>query len=300
MISAPLPAPRTVQTRRGAVTFAEEGEGQAVLALHGAMGAWDQGAILGRLAVPEGCRIIAPSRPGFPGTADQGDNGAQAQAALMIDLLDALGVTNCVVVAISGGGPCAVLMALMRPDLCRGLVLVSTVAGPNPVEIPRRFAVLEAIARVPGLPRLLQRWAVRSTDTAAARAFPDPEQREDLLRDPVRRALYRALTASTFEKMRGRLAASRNDFHVTATESLPLEDLRVPVLIAHGKQDPHVDFERHALAASRRIPRAELIALEGGGHAAIFTHAAAVKSAMTRFLRTLEGASAIDAGDPAG
>jgi pimeloyl-ACP methyl ester carboxylesterase len=295
-----LPAPRTLETRMGPFTFVDHGEGPVALALHGAMGAWDQGVILARLAAPEGCRIIAPSRPGYPGTPDQGDNGPEAQAAVMIALLEALGVAQCLVVAISGGGPCAIRMALARPDLCRGLVLVSTVSGPNPVVIPGRFAILRAVARVPGLPGLFGKLAVGRIDKAAERAFPDPEQRQRVLGDPATRALYLALTASTFDAMPTRLRASENDFRVTATESYPLEDLRVPVLIAHGTQDPYVDFQSHAVGARNRIPGAVLVPLEGAGHAAIFTHGAQVRTAVAGLLHAPGGKPAFDAGRDSG
>ena len=42
------PTPTIIKTRRGPVEYAEYGEGPAVLALHGAMGGYDQSLLLAR------------------------------------------------------------------------------------------------------------------------------------------------------------------------------------------------------------------------------------------------------------
>lgn len=45
----------------------------------------------------------------------------------------------------------------------------------------------------------------------------------------------------------------------------PLEQITVPTLIIHTKDDPLASFEA-ANAAAERIPGAELVALDSGGH----------------------------------
>jgi pimeloyl-ACP methyl ester carboxylesterase len=46
-----------------------------------------------------------------------------------------------------------------------------------------------------------------------------------------------------------------------------------------------VPFSRHGAVLARRIPGAELLAVDGGGHVAIFTHRALVKARVDAFLR---------------
>jgi hypothetical protein len=59
--------PALVATPRGPVEYAEYGEGPAVLALHGAMGGWDQGLLLARTLAAGGHRFVGISRPGYLG-----------------------------------------------------------------------------------------------------------------------------------------------------------------------------------------------------------------------------------------
>lgn len=281
-----LSNPRAIQTARGPVSYLDVGEGPVVLALHGAMGGFDQSAILARLAVGDGYRIIAPSRPGFPGTPRTAPSGPQAQAERMLALLDALKIETCAVIAISGGGPCAIHIALRASLRCSALVLVSTVSGANPVEIPRRFAAFKMIARIPGLPRLLKKAALRGSEARLVRSFPDPQVRERVVRDPETWALYQTLNAGMFNQLPQRLTGSEDDFVVTASTDFPLEDVRVPTLIVHGTEDPYVPYERHAVSARDRICDVRLLTLRGGGHAALFSHRAEVRDAVRAFLAT--------------
>lgn len=45
----------------------------------------------------------------------------------------------------------------------------------------------------------------------------------------------------------------------------PLEDITVPTLLIHGKDDPLVSYQA-AQRAVARIPGARLVSLESGGH----------------------------------
>src|SRR5690606_8227513 len=71
--AAPIPAPRLTRTAIGPVEHIDSGAGPALLALHGGMGGYDQGWLLGRalLAEPDRWRLVAPSRPGYLGTANR-------------------------------------------------------------------------------------------------------------------------------------------------------------------------------------------------------------------------------------
>jgi pimeloyl-ACP methyl ester carboxylesterase len=68
------------------------GEGPAVLALHGAMGGYDQGLILARTIGPPGYRFVSVSRPGYLGTPLCAGRTPEEQADLLAHLLDALGI----------------------------------------------------------------------------------------------------------------------------------------------------------------------------------------------------------------
>ena len=112
----------------------------------------------------------------------------------------------------------------------------------------------------------------------------DPEVRARALADPEVAGLMEALTASTFHRMSERLPGTANDIRVTRQLQLPLEKITVPVLIVHGTADRMVPFGPHATTLASRIVGAELMALEGGEHVAIFTHRAEVQARVAAFL----------------
>lgn len=278
------PRPVIVDTPRGPVEYAESGQGPAVLALHGAMGGWDQGLILARTIGAQGYRYLAVSRPGYLGTPLDSGRTSEAQADLCAALLDALGIRAAVAMAVSGGGPCALHLALRHPQRCRGLVLVSTCAGIIDTPLPLAFQVTKFLARWPAFGRLVHRKVLRDPERAARRSIPDPDLRARTLRDPETGPLFTALLASTSERMALRLSGTENDIAVTRGTTYPLEKITAPVLIVHGTADSVVPFARHAKALESRIPAAELLAVEGGEHVSIFTHREEVRARVDGFL----------------
>jgi pimeloyl-ACP methyl ester carboxylesterase len=105
-------SPKTVVTALGVVEFAEIGEGPVVVAIHGAMGGYDQSLVLAQTIGNSDFRYIAISRPGYLGTPMGSGGTTEQQGDLVAALLDALGITKAGVIAVSGGGPCAVQFGL--------------------------------------------------------------------------------------------------------------------------------------------------------------------------------------------
>jgi pimeloyl-ACP methyl ester carboxylesterase len=277
--------PRSVNTDRGPVEYAASGDGPAVLALHGAMGGYDQGALLARTVGVPGFRYLAPSRPGYLGTALDAGRTPAEQADLYRDILDALAVRRAALIAVSGGGPSALQFALSHPDRCWGLVMISSVCTRVQERLPLAWYVMKLTARCEPLVAAMRRKAERDPERAARRAIVDPVLRARTLRDPEAGPLFRELQLSTLDRVRRRLAGTENDVAVTRSElSFPLEQIAVPMLVVHGTADRAAPFvQAQTLAA--RAPRAELLALEGGEHVSIFTHRDAVKARVARFLR---------------
>lgn len=276
--------PRIAHTALGRVEYADFGQGPVVLSLHGAMGGYDQSAILARTILPANFRVIAVSRPGYLGTPMALAETPEAQADILAALLDVLGVERAVVVAISGGGPVAIHLALRHGARCDALVLCSTVSRANTFKVPFRFQFIKLLARLPRLTAYLRRRMADHPEKSAQRAITKPGYLQKLMADPEAWACYRELTGSTFDRMAQRMAGSENDFRITQTHEYPLEALTVPTLIVHGSADPFVDFAYHAESGARRIPGAQLLALEDGEHVAIFTHRNEVRQRLAAFL----------------
>ncbi len=279
------PRPAFVTTPRGPVEYAEYGEGPAVLALHGAMGGWDQSLLLARTIAGAGHRFVGLSRPGYLGTPLAAGRSPEEQADLYAAVLDALGIRDAAVMAVSGGGPSAIHFALRHRERCRGLVLVSTCSGKVETRLPLAFQVLRLAARWPWLAAAMERKAAtQDPEAAVRRSIPDPVLRERTLRDPGAGPLLRELLASTSGRMALRLPGTLNDVAVTRARTCRGRRGRGPRSVRAGTRDSAVPFARHGKVLSERIPGAELVALEGGEHVAIFTHRDEARARVVRFL----------------
>ena len=270
---------------------ASGGEGQAFLALHGGMGGIDQSQLLARalLGNAKGYRVVAVSRPGYLDTPLYIGPTPEEQADLYAQLLDTLGLDKVVVAAVSAGGVSALQFALRHPDRCRALILVSCCTGrlETPPEIQSRMKVMNLLSRIPGLAALM-RWKIgRNWDETARRSVADPQVRARTLAHPQAGAMLRDLQLSVFGRLRDRLLGTMNDVALFS-EMAPLtfETISVPALVIHGTGDRVVPFA-HAQEAADGIPRAELFAIEGGEHVALFTHLDEVRARTAKFLSAL-------------
>lgn len=278
---------RDAATACGTIHYADAGQGPVVLSLHGAMGGVDQAMILARITGADAGRVIAPARPGYPGTPLASGPTPEAQADLYAALLDHLGVEKAALIAISGGGASALMFALRHPARCRGLILVSTCAGPQPMPNPVSLRLMRLLAHIPGFAGWMRRRTLADPDHISSRSFPDAAQRRTLRADPVAMRLYRELRQSMFDRLADRLPGTAVDIAVTRRQTFALEQINVPTLVVHGTQDPLLPFDLHGAVLSRRIKGAGLLALEQGGHAAIFTHRAQITLQVGAFWRRL-------------
>jgi pimeloyl-ACP methyl ester carboxylesterase len=249
------------------------------------MGGWDQGVLLARSIGAAAFRWIAPSSPGYLGTPLSAGRAPEAQADAYAAILDALGVDAAAVAAVSGGGPSAVQFALRHPRRCRALVLVSANAiGGIGVRLPLAWYVMKLAARVPPLVAAMRRKAERDPDAAARRSIPDAALRARTLRDPEAGPLMLALQASTLDRMALRLPGTEVDIATSRADLRPeLERISAPVLAVHGTADRAAPFAQ-AEAVAARVPGAELLAIPGGGHVALFTHLAEIRARVGPFL----------------
>ena len=276
--------PSLIGTSRGNVETAVWGEAPAVLALHGAMGGFDQGILLAKTAVSPGYRFIAVSRPGYLGTRLDAGPTPQEQADLCAEVLDHLGIAKAVVVAISGGGPAALQFALRHPQRCTALIMISACSHRLDVPIPFQWQIMKVMARVPGLPAMMRNKIARNPEKIAQRAIPDPALRQRTMQDPETAALFLALQMSIFERMASRIAGTDNDIAQSRGEmAWPLEQIAAPTLVIHGTKDRAVPYEQAKLLASR-VPGAQLLTIENGEHGSLFTHRAEIRSRVDAFL----------------
>ncbi|AFM28196.1 alpha/beta fold hydrolase [Desulfomonile tiedjei] len=279
-------AAKTANTAFGIVEYVDVGAGPVVLCLHGAMGGYDQSLLLAQTIGIAGYRYLCVSRPGYLGTPLTSGRSSEQQAELIAALLDSLGITRAGVIAVSGGGPCAIQFGLRHPEMCKGLVLVSTYATKVDTKIPVSFKVMTYLARWSWFVDRFRKNAERDLESVAKRSIRDPHILAGAINDKDIWPLFSALLVSTYDKMGHRLVGTKNDIEISRTASYRLENLKVPVLIIHGTQDPLLQFEIHARIFESQIPNAELLAVDGGEHVAIFTHRKLVGAKVNEFMQS--------------
>jgi len=279
--------PMFLDTRHGPIEYVESGEGAAVLALHGAMGGYDQGQILIRTIGEPGYRYVSVSRPGYLDTPLTVGRTPEEQADLYAELLDRLGIRQTAIMAISGGGPSAIHFALRHHSRCWGLVLVSTCAGKVDTPIPISFKLMKLLVRFPAFVAMIKKRTKKDLERALRRSISDPTIRGRTVQDPQVRPLLEEVIVGVFERITLRLPGTDNDVRITQTTTYPLEQIKVPVLVVHGTGDRLVPFTQHGKLLAARIPGAQLLAIEDGEHMAIFTHRDEIRVRVTQFLRDL-------------
>jgi pimeloyl-ACP methyl ester carboxylesterase len=263
-----------LETAQGPVEYRKYGTGPAVLIAHGSPGGYDQGYAVSRLIESESLTFIAVSRPGYLHTPLGVGTTPEAQADLYAAFLDTLGIEQAAIIGISGGGPSAIQFALRHPDRCSGLVMISGVA--------HRYSELELREGWSFVKLLLTQIYTRVTIfdpllyllVSFARLRPD---------HPVSEELARALTMYHLRK-----TGYVNDMDQFAImPDYPLEQIKAPTFVVHGKADDEVPFD-HADLLMQKTPHAKLLAIEGGNHIAFYTHASTVMPALRTFLEALQ------------
>jgi 2-hydroxy-6-oxonona-2,4-dienedioate hydrolase len=264
----------------GDLEYIAGGEGPPVLVVHGAGGGFDQGELIARVVLGDGFRYVAPSRLGYLGSANDGPASYDDQALALAWLLDHLGIEEAGVVALSQGGPAALLLAALHPEKVSSLVLLS--AGVTPVTVEDQAA---ADARGNALVRLyrydLTYWLVTRLFRRRVMSLMGAD-------DEVIAALTeeeRGWVEAVIEEMN---PASLRYHGVVGDNRNPLPGdriaaIRAPTLIVHATDDRLQLFENAAFAAET-IPGARLVRFDRGGHFVMIVEREAVREAVRAHL----------------
>lgn len=250
-------------TAAGAIEYAQAGDGEPLLMIHGAGGGYDQGLLVGRDFGP-GFRIIAPSRFGYLATAVPDDTSIGAQAEAHAALLDHLGIKQCIVAGVSAGGPSAIEFALRYPERTSALILL----------VPRTYDPTQSIGPDKGVDsqmilRLVETsadflfWLAMKVARSAVVRFlgvrPELEAKASI-EDRARVSEVMRSILPLSRRVRG-IAVDSN----TEIKPWPLEQVRVPSLVVSAEDDLYGTLPG-AKYTAERIAGCELKILESGGH----------------------------------
>ncbi len=251
---------RTITTEFGTLEYAERGAGEAVLVSHGIFHGCDGGLLSTRDLVADNRRVIAPSRFGYLGSTLPEGATSVVQASAFVALLDELHLDAVDVIGISAGTGAAVQLGLCHPDRVKHLVISSgNWPGSTTAEAPPEWAKVfysdpamwtlkvltpSLLARLMGVPSGFPKGTedARSVQEMVDSIFPLGPRAEG--------AVFDAFVSNP------------------EVNAYPLEDLTVPTLLVHAKDDPLASYNA-ALCAAERIPGSVLISLESGGHLAL-------------------------------
>lgn len=264
---------RVVRTSFGPVDFAELGNGDPVLVLHGTGGGFDQGLDMTAALVDEGFRLIALSRFGYLRTALPDDASPAAEADMAAELLDALGVRRAAVIGISAGAWPALHFATRHPERCRAAVLLVPAT-----DIPCKTRVLGrvltglfacdfigwAAVRLASVIPALRGMMVGTPGRIVTRDSGREKQR-------VRSILFDALPASA------RVRGIKIDLDQMSPDfSCELDIVKCPLLAISTEDDAFETADR-AREVAAAVPDGTAVIYSTGGHALVGRYREAVR-----------------------
>ena len=264
---------RVLRTPSGDLEYAEQGDGEPLLVVHGIFQGSDGGLLAARELVADR-RVIAPSRFGYlRSTLPSGATPADQADAFAL-LLDELGIGQVDVLGISAGATSVLQFALRHPDRTRHLVVLSgnLPGSPTATVQPRSVRFLY------GDPPL---WALRTlAPSLLARAMGVPTGFQRTAEDDR----YLSVFSDSIFPVGPRAEGALFDAFVSNADvnSYDLESLEVPTMILHARDDPLASYEAAERAAAR-IPGSVLVTVESGGHLMLGQHDH-VRTALADFL----------------
>ena len=268
-----------VRLKNGAViAFEQYGDasGVPVIFCHG----WPSSRTMARLtdeaARDLGIRIISPDRPGISGSSLQPNRKLSDWPQVVERLANHLGIEKFRMLAISGGAPYAYATARAMPERVLAIAIIS---GAVPiVDLVDRQGLLRLYRWMLALyrmsPQLLRKLFLMAQPILSLRApvrFRPLVLKmlmlqtcdEESLRDS---AAFEAVFESQRRAWRESAEGVMTDAQIYAQPwGFPIEEVRVPVRLWHGKQD-RAFSARLAEDIAKRLPNCEARFVDGAGH----------------------------------
>jgi pimeloyl-ACP methyl ester carboxylesterase len=273
-----------IDTACGPIECAIVGKGEPVLVVHGAIGGFDQGLFLANNIDLTNHQVISVSRFGYLGTPVPPGATLDTQADAYAGLLDALGIRQAAVFAVSAGSTSALRFVARHPQRVSGLILLSPDApGEVYMKLPPRF-VFDVLFRSD-----LFYWAMITFLRKKVRTWFSLVPKGAIL-TPQDAALADKVLV-------GDLPASRrmdgivfetytydDEFKVflTPANRYPLSQIETPTLVINAADDP-ISLPANVRTLAEQMPNARLYILPDGGHL-LFGHADEVKAEIGNFL----------------
>lgn len=264
----------------GNIEFSEGGSGPDVLVVHGSGGGFDQGELISLAVLSDEFHWVAPSRFGYLQSTLLPDATLDDQAHAYATLLDHLGIDRVAVIAMSHGGPSALVFAVLYPERVSSLTLLST-------GVAASVSSAQAEANDKGS-ALVKIYEVDALYWAITKFFHT--QFLELL--GVSRQVSASLTPEqsvwidrAIDEMN---PVSLRTAGVVFDNQVPLPGERIraiqaPTLIVHA-QDDLLQLYHNAEFAAANIHNAQLMSFEHGGHFVLVIEQSKVRAAVQQHI----------------
>jgi len=234
-----------------------------------------------RDAEERGIRLISYDRPGYGGSTAMPGRAIADCAADVLAIIDALSIERIAVWGISGGGPHALACAALLPDR---VVAAACLASPAPFDA----AGLDWFAGQ-AQDNVEDDKLVLSNPTAAR--VKRVQDREALLATTsawimeIYPTLFSAIDAAALTRELAEFYAARtkdglapgidgwwdDDQAILTPWGFDLQEIRIPIMLWHGRQDRFVPF-RHGQWLAAHIPNVHTELTDDDGHLTLVQH----------------------------
>lgn len=264
----------------GDIEYTQGGAGPPVLVIHGSGGGYDQGELMVRAVLGEQFHWIAPSRFGYLRSTFHAGASFDDQAHAYAHLLDRLGIDKVAVVALSHGGPSALLFAALHPRRVSSLTLISagvaSSSDPKQAQANQKGDMLTLIFRHDALywivGKLLRKQLLAlmgANEAVSAGLTPAQRDIADQVIDHMNPVAPRSAGVA-FDNQ----AAMPNE---------RIAAIQAPTLIFHATDDT-LQLVRNAEFASAHIAGAKLVRFQAGGHLLLSVEQATLRAMLQQHI----------------
>ena len=264
----------------GDIEYTSGGSGPDVLVIHGAGGGYDQGELLVQAVLEDKFHWITPSRFGYLRSTFHNGATWDDQARAYAYLLDKLGLKKVAVVALSQGGPSALLFAVLYPERVSSLTLIScgvaSSAAADQTQANKKGDMLKMIFQYDILywttTKLFKKQfmgLMGAPDAVVTSLTPQQRKLAEQVIDymnPVSPRSSGVTLDNTAKMPNERIAA-----------------IQAPTLVVHATDDM-LQLYHNAEYASSTIPGARLLRFERGGHLLMVVEQMAIRPSVQKHI----------------
>jgi pimeloyl-ACP methyl ester carboxylesterase len=235
------------------MSYVDEGFGEVIIISHGIFGGYDQGYNNLYSIFGENYRKIAVSRFGYPGSALPDKPTPDNQVKVFLKLIDELKINKVYILAVSAGGSAGIKFVLNYPDRVKGLILLSS-GVPSVQMTKKEFGIS-------GPPKIilndgLMLFSIRNFRGVFYSMFGSKNVPNEVFDNmlpvkPRKKGIINDTEITNID-----MAVNFNEY--------PVENINVPILVVHAKDDPMAKYKNTEYFLKR--VNAETLIFPDGGH----------------------------------